>query len=532
MERVAGSGVVLHREDCVTIDERAATFARMRPHLEDVAAKILHDREEARDVVSDAGVTLLERGPDAEEAVAPWLVVTTRNRALNRLRDRARAERRPLPCAAAVEDPAAAFLPPQAVSLIADASTALAERDARALHLRVVEQRSYEEIGTLLGTTAARARIVVHRARRRLRSEVVARLAFQHGAAASCTAKLTAAARQGRTNEHPGCRPCTAVADEINALAARAILPLLPALSRPKVLARAGNWLMPRLPLRIPVPAAAVEVAAAALALALSFGETAVPVGDVPPVAASPVAVAATVATPQPRLDRRSPEPPAAAAPTPALAAGEFAAPLASPPHLRHGIVYDDRRGDQDGLRERVRPLPTIVTDALGDAGGRVDISRFEVVTVTAEDGSPRALLLRLTLAQPIASGQAARFLWRYPASSCSGQVWVAQDGDARAPDGSLRASSYYADYSDGCQPTLQEAAVSEPTLRLRPRVAAEIIEVEVPFALVAARKTNRLVPGAELIEVMATVTDTSTARFGDVDNVPDTGGFAYRVGE
>lgn len=311
----------------------------------------------------------------------------------------------------------------------------------------------------------------------------------------------------------------------------------MPALSRPKVLARVGNWLLPRLPQRIPVPAAAaaVEVAAAALALSLSLGDAAVPVGDVLPVAAAPFAAA--MAAPQPHLDRGSSEVREAPVAPPALDAGTGAValgtPLTSPPHLSHGIAYDDRRGDQDGLRvERVRLLPTIVSDALGDAGGAVDISRFEVATLTAEDGSPRALLLRLALAQPIASGQAARFLWRYPASSCSVQIWVAQDGDARAADGSLRASSYYADYNDGCRPTLQERAVSEPMLRLRPRVGAEAIEVEVPFAVVVARTSNRLVPGADLIEVMATVTDTSATRFGDVDNVPDSGGFAYRVGD
>src|SRR6266478_5229540 len=75
-------------------EEVTRAFALHRRRIEAIAARILRDAEEASDVASETFISLIENGPDDPDSVAAWLNVSARNRALNRLRARSRAQRR------------------------------------------------------------------------------------------------------------------------------------------------------------------------------------------------------------------------------------------------------------------------------------------------------------------------------------------------------------------------------------------------------------------------------------------------------
>src|SRR5687768_6055831 len=155
-------------------------FTKHSVALERLASRLTGDREEARDLVADAFTALLAGGPADADHAAPWLYVTVRNRAYNRVRHQATEARRLAVVATEVNttpDPESALRSdPHVRSLVATAMSNLAERDRIAVSMRHVEQATYEEIAAALGTTVMQARVVVHRANDKLRRQVVASL--------------------------------------------------------------------------------------------------------------------------------------------------------------------------------------------------------------------------------------------------------------------------------------------------------------------------------------------------------------------
>jgi RNA polymerase sigma-70 factor (ECF subfamily) len=140
-------------------------FLLHRRRLEQLAHRLVGDWDEAADIVADAFLAYIENGPlEADEAGA-WLYVVTRNRALNVLRGRARAARRPLPRSEPVVE--AEPTDERVVSLLARATDSLSPRDARVLEFRYRLGLDYAEIGAALGISATASRLLVHRASRR-----------------------------------------------------------------------------------------------------------------------------------------------------------------------------------------------------------------------------------------------------------------------------------------------------------------------------------------------------------------------------
>src|SRR5687767_2917505 len=149
-----------------SVMDAAALFTQHAVALERLAARIVGDREEARDVVGDAFTALLANGPSDPHHAIPWLYVTVRHRAYNRVRRQKMVKRR-LPALLADTDPApdpesTVRHDPLVGALVATATANLNERDRIAISMRHVEQASYDEIAAALGTTVMQARVVVH----------------------------------------------------------------------------------------------------------------------------------------------------------------------------------------------------------------------------------------------------------------------------------------------------------------------------------------------------------------------------------
>lgn len=213
----------------------AEVFVAHRGRVESMAAGILQDRDEARDVASDAFLALLERGPDAEYATK-WLFVTTRHRALNRVRDLSRARRWQNVLVQEDEQPPESRS--DGLAILHKAIERLPQRYAQALRLRYMEDMDYPDLAKALRCSVRQARVVAHRAARRLRLELIHLLADHHRASPECREILAARlAGPGIPDPgHEGCNVCTAVADDLSGLAAHGWLPLLtgwvPALGR------------------------------------------------------------------------------------------------------------------------------------------------------------------------------------------------------------------------------------------------------------------------------------------------------------
>jgi RNA polymerase sigma-70 factor (ECF subfamily) len=147
----------------------AELYDRHAPFVLGVALKILHDQNEAEDVIHDAFVAIVERAdqfrPERGSVIA-WLVTTVRNLALDRARRRVRR-------AQIVEDelrhePGDPVLDPEALSWIEHRRSAVVAALARVspaqrrtLEIAFFEGLSYPEIaareGVPLGTVKSRA---------------------------------------------------------------------------------------------------------------------------------------------------------------------------------------------------------------------------------------------------------------------------------------------------------------------------------------------------------------------------------------
>lgn len=210
----------MDRRDALT---RSAEHYRRK--LEAVAGRILRDRKEAEDIVSDSVVALLEKGPDDAERALPWLLTTTRNRALNRRRDLSRATLG-VPDVAQDDEQTSPTDDPRMAELLTAALARMPARYRDAATLRFVDGCTPDEIAITLGTSASQARVVVHRAARRLREEVVTELARFHGAPDDCKRTILRGLSNGGLRVHRDCDPCTSLSDEITAMVANGMLPV------------------------------------------------------------------------------------------------------------------------------------------------------------------------------------------------------------------------------------------------------------------------------------------------------------------
>ncbi|MBI3948284.1 MAG: RNA polymerase sigma factor [Armatimonadetes bacterium] len=145
-----------------------------------IAFHRLGDFEAARDVAQEALVTAYVELPMLREPAkfAHWLARITTSAAITELRRRRPtlsldAPETPAP-AGTESDPAAALARAEKAREVRKALAGLPEPDRLAVILHYVNGYSHAEIGGILGTTVSAVKSRVHRARRRLRKEMLA----------------------------------------------------------------------------------------------------------------------------------------------------------------------------------------------------------------------------------------------------------------------------------------------------------------------------------------------------------------------
>jgi RNA polymerase sigma-70 factor (ECF subfamily) len=144
------------------------------------AARILNDREEAKDVAQEALVRLWEhreKVPDTASAGA-WLLRTAHNLCFDRLRLRSsRPEAGPelLEELSSPGDvtPHADYARRETGQRIERALSTMSARDRAALLLRDAYGLSYDELAAALGVPLGTAKALLHRARERARARLV-----------------------------------------------------------------------------------------------------------------------------------------------------------------------------------------------------------------------------------------------------------------------------------------------------------------------------------------------------------------------
>lgn len=482
----------------------ADAYVRFRARVEAAAARILKDRDEAADVASEAFLAMLERGPDSQAATLAWLLSSARNGALNRVRSRTREARRALAAVPHEAEPegTAANAP---VGLVAGAAARLAERDRRALELRFVQERPYEEVAASLQTTEAQARVVVHRAARRLKRETVKLLAEHHGASAACRRAILVGAMNGGIKPHAGCAPCTSVADEVAALAARGLLPVapaaLPALAR--LLESASS-----LPLRVPASSGRLAEALAALFVA---GATAL----IPP-APVPAAIASAPAGPVSGRNvvsvSRLVLPPAPKVPAPAGL--RAAAP---------GLVLDDPGGDGASpfaMPAQILALPLRLADPLHDSSsasrGR-DVRRFEV-GVTRDRA---ALVFRFLLDGRPAPATAYTVDWQM-GERCTGaaSAYTADEGPAPLQWATTQQFTVTCVRTTG----LLDSSSDTYDAPANAVMGLDFIDIAVPFRSMQDELMRLFRPGERMRAVLGQTSEMVGGVWVGSDRVPDEG--------
>ncbi len=143
------------------------------------AVRLLGDREEARDVAQEALVRLWQhRGRVDEGAARPWLLRTTHNLGLDRIRRRTfrnetRFERIGPVLRDGTPSPERAAAAELIRKAIADALDALSPRDRAIVILREVQGLAYEEIAEVLGVPLGTLKAALHRSREKLREALV-----------------------------------------------------------------------------------------------------------------------------------------------------------------------------------------------------------------------------------------------------------------------------------------------------------------------------------------------------------------------
>jgi RNA polymerase sigma-70 factor (ECF subfamily) len=496
-------------------ESAAHAFERHRMLVESVAAKILRDRDEARDVASETFLALLERGPADERAALPWLLATARNKALNRVRDRGRAAEKARRAATTLEREAdaAAFGDDAAAELVRRALERLSQRDRDAIKLRFIQELGYDEIAARLGTTGGHARVVVHRAARRLRNETVAMLADHHKASPECSRRLL---RTLRT--HHGCTACAAVVDEVAAMSALGVLPL--AFGAPAVLKRlahAAGRVAGEVRVRVPHTGGRLGEAVAAAVLSGALAA---------PAAVPGVALRASAPDKLPGAGVVFQEP------ATAVAAGSVAEAAPARHRAARSIVtQQDENGDAGFVSHddlRMLGVPVSFADALeGWSGPGYDIRSFQVGTIARPNGAPSALLFRLVMAGVVPDTATYEVRWRFEQDGCRG--WAGMDrsgsGELRIEDGVLHVDCYGspsgASYRESGEPQSAD-------LRIETVVRGNVVEIVMPFAGLSGI-ASLIRPGARLLDLYAVSALAGTYQ----DRAPDgRAGIQYTIEE
>lgn len=516
----------------VTAHAATAKFVALRPRLEALATRITGDRDEAADIASEAYIALVERGPAEADDVAPWLFTTIRNRALNRVRDRARAARRVVPEAISPAPPAPAN--GRLTQLLAQAAHGVSRRDRTALQLRSSLGASYADVAAALGVTESNARLVVHRAERRFRRETVRLLADHHGVAAECRESLVESAVARRVPIHPGCNACVPVVDEVQALAANAAIPVVAVGALQRCLDRLAARIGPRVFLNDTAArlteGAAVLVAAGTIVLGASPNAAVVP--PAPADTASPTFSLGAIVGHLP-LE-------AAGAAEDAVSYLGIGRPSAEGPEVVEGLVAtaggnarDDRPGDHAPITSPLASpvaaatpwAPRVVRDAFAsEAGTGADMHRFEVATIADASGAPVGLRFTIDVDGPPSNDMGYTVRWGYLDTPCSSDRLTLSYATTRSGAAPEREAVWEHSCSADAGYESVEAAVPFSIVGSR-------VTLDLPFAAIPAEVTVAPGPGVVLGGVSVVAIDYQRPlSLVDGDRAPDDGGIDYSV--
>ena len=296
----------------------AGIYDRYADPLYDTAAYMLHDRDEAADVVQDVFVKAAEklgqlRDPDK---LKPWLFAILRHEVYRRTKRRQRV--RPIDPATAAEvvapdDTAAAGLDTvdleELAQSVREAAAGLDARDQLVLELTARQGLEGEDLAQALGVGLGHSHVLVHRMRERVERSLGALAVARTGRKecpeldallAGWDGELTVLLRK-RVSRHV--EQCSVCSDTKRRYAAIALVGAAPALAappelRPRVLGRVGP---PKGPRRWPalvagVAAATLLATGAGIGLAVLGGEEAAAPGPDSTVATTAAATASTTA--------------------------------------------------------------------------------------------------------------------------------------------------------------------------------------------------------------------------------------------
>jgi RNA polymerase sigma factor (sigma-70 family) len=514
-------------EHRVSTADVSAVFHEHGGALERLAARITGDREDARDVVADAFAALLERGPSDPGHAVPWLYLTVRHRAYNRLRTRRRARRRLTKLATETTTP---FGPESVLrhdervrALLTAAAGQLSDRDRAAVLLRHLDHAPYEDVASVLGTTPAQARVVVHRATARLRRQVVATLSRRHKVQSSCI----------DNGAHDGCTGCVALSDEVIALLQGAVV--LP-LSRPRRVASAmREWWR--------------RTGSTANRAAVYVGDVLGPVAALVAIAAAPAAAVPAPATATHQLASASATGPAPrpaqdiAATAPSNRPVEPRVPSAMPVVVPRPtavtigapLVGDDP-GTSPGLSQTIHQQRRSVLDVLGlpiglpdpldsPQGPDVDIRSLEIATLAGPDGRAAALRWRIGFMAPPPANVGVGLSWGFEHTDCYASFsWPRGDAvGVNCPDHAVA----------GVNLLYRPVGYGKAEVHLH----GDLLEVTLPFSALDDGANSLFRPGARLVSMVASAScyvnylERSGCENGD--RAPDDwNGYTYRIEE
>lgn len=157
----------------MTKEEFETVFYRTRDKLYRYALRFVQAPEAAEDVVQDVMVKLWQKRDEMAqvENIDAWLMVLTRNRSLDMLRTQ-KAPHVPVDEAASLKDRAPiADRQLEQADLLAQVRRCmddLPEKPRTVLHLREIEQMTYEEIVQATGYTLEDVKVTLFRARKHI----------------------------------------------------------------------------------------------------------------------------------------------------------------------------------------------------------------------------------------------------------------------------------------------------------------------------------------------------------------------------
>ena len=160
------------------VEEVIQTIWKIRDKLFRYSLKILDSRSEAEDVVQEVYFKVLNKSSDVEGVINPeaWCMTLTKNLALDKLKSKHRrvdAITEAAQLSVNSDNPLIRAELLDTVDHIKRLIKSLPEKQRDVIHLRDVEQMSYDEIVDILHIPLSQVKINLHRARSAIRTQMI-----------------------------------------------------------------------------------------------------------------------------------------------------------------------------------------------------------------------------------------------------------------------------------------------------------------------------------------------------------------------